>query len=312
MNRITVLLGGDSSEREISLLSGKAIANALRSLGNDVLEVDPAAERDFCQVISQIKDFGSDLVFLGLHGGAGENGEIQAALSQAGLCHTGSGYKCCALTMDKYISKLVAAAEGIPVPDHILMRGDYLQDYNDPNDYQGIADHLGLPLIAKPNDGGSSVGISKVERIEQLKPAVQLALQYSSSVLLERFIAGRELTVTVLAGKALPLVEIKPKSGWYDYGNKYKKGSSDYIVPAEVDESLSQLAQLYAERLWQAFGCAGYARMDFRYDGEKPYFLEVNTLPGMTELSLTPMAAKAVGLSFNDLISTIVELALKG
>lgn len=311
-HKIAVLRGGNSPEREISLKSGAAIAKGLAHNGCEVLELDPADYPGFAALGKALADFGAELVFIGLHGGAGEDGEIQAALAQLGFRHTGSGFKACAITMDKYVSKLIAQEEGVPVPDYIIMRGDLLEDYNDPRDYEGIAQKLGLPLIVKPNDAGSSVGISKVETVAGLKAAVKLALRYSGSALLERFITGSELTVTVLDGKALPLVEIRPLSGWYDYQNKYKAGKSEYLAPAPLEDSVSQLVQLYAERLWQVFGLSGYARIDFRFDGEVPYFLEVNTLPGMTSLSLTPMAAKCVGMSFEDLIARIVELGLRG
>ncbi len=310
MHKIAVLKGGDSSERDISLISGTAITDALRGLGYPVKEFDPADYPDFRGLLKELEEFAADLVFLGLHGGSGENGELQAALSLAGIKFTGSGHKACAITMDKYIAKLMAEKEGIPSAKHILMRGDLLNDYGDPADYQGVVDFLGLPLIVKPNDGGSSVGISKVEQISELKSSVKLALDYSGSALLESFIPGRELTVTVLDGKALPLVEIRPYQGWYDYQNKYNEGRSDYLAPAPLEESVSQLIQLYAERLWQVFGLSGYARIDFRYDGDKPYFLEVNTLPGMTPLSLTPMAAKTIGMSFSDLIERIVSISV--
>ncbi len=309
--KITVLLGGISSERDVSLVSGKAVSDALRELGYEVTETDPADFPNFRDLLKRLEENRAELVFIGLHGGSGENGELQAALDLAGYQFTGSGQQACSLTMDKYVSKLMALAEGIPAADYILMREDLLTDYNDPADYREITDRLGLPLIVKPNDSGSSVGITKVEEISDLKSAVKLALQHSHSALLERFIPGRELTATVLDGKALPLVEIKPLSGWYDYQNKYNKGRSDYLAPAPVEESVAQLIQLYAERLWQVFGLSGYARIDFRFDGAKPWFLEVNTLPGMTPLSLTPMAAKTVGLSFNDLVQKIVTLAIQ-
>ncbi|HPB42967.1 MAG TPA: D-alanine--D-alanine ligase [Candidatus Syntrophosphaera sp.] len=310
MERITVLKGGDSSERKISLLSGAAVAEGLRVNGYEVTELDPADFSTLGQMIERMQELETELVFLGLHGGSGENGQLQAALDLVGLRYTGSGFQACALTMDKYVSKLMAREEGVPVADWVLLRGDQLGDYNDPRDLQGIVDKLGLPLIVKPNDGGSSVGISKVERVEQLREASQHALKYSSSALLERFIPGRELTATVIDGQALPLVEIKPLSGWYDYDNKYNAGRTEYLAPAPIEESVAQLMQTYAVRLWQVFGLRGYARIDFRYDGEKPYFLEVNTLPGMTTLSLTPMAAKAVGISFVDLVDKIAHLAL--
>ncbi|MDD3464372.1 MAG: D-alanine--D-alanine ligase [Candidatus Cloacimonetes bacterium] len=310
MERITVLKGGDSSERKISLLSGAAVAEGLRVKGYEVTELDPTDFSTLGQLIERMQELETELVFLGLHGGSGENGQLQAALDLAGLRYTGSGFQACALTMDKYVSKLMAREEGVPVADWVLLRGDQLGDYNDPRDLHGIVDKLGLPLIVKPNDGGSSVGISKVERVEQLREASQHALKYSSSALLERFIPGRELTATVIDGQALPLVEIKPLSGWYDYDNKYNAGRTEYLAPAPIEESVAQLMQTYAVRLWQVFGLRGYARIDFRYDGEKPYFLEVNTLPGMTTLSLTPMAAKAVGISFVDLVDKIAHLAL--
>lgn len=311
MQRITVLKGGDSPERKISLISGAAIAEGLIDKGFEVAQLDPADFGDLSALIAQLRELRTDIVFMGLHGGSGENGQLQAALDLAGFRYTGSGFEACALTMDKYVSKLLAREEGVPVPDWVLLREDLLNDYEDPRDLQGITDRLGLPIIVKPNDGGSSVGISKVEETAQLREATKNALQYSSSALLERFIPGRELTVTVLDGKALPLVEIRPLQGWYDYENKYNAGRSEYLAPAPVEEALSELLQLYAERLWKVFGLKGYARIDFRYDGSQPYFLEVNTLPGMTPLSLTPMAAKVVGISFADLVERIVRIAMR-
>ncbi len=311
MKIITVLKGGDSPEREVSLVSGAAIANGLREKGHEVAELDPADYSGLDQLIFRLKELDAGLIFLGLHGGSGENGQLQAALDLAGYRYTGSGFQACALTMDKYVAKLLAKEEGIPVADWVLLRGDQLSDYEDPRDLQGMVDKLGLPLIVKPNDGGSSVGISKVEHIDQLREAAKHALKYSESALLERYIPGRELTATVLDGQALPVVEIKPLAGWYDYDNKYKSGRSEYLAPAPIEEAVAQLIQMYAERLWQVFGLRGYARIDFRYDGDKPYFLEVNTLPGMTPLSLTPMAAKAVGISFPDLVDKIARLAMK-
>ena len=311
MEKIAVLEGGISPEREISLRSGEAIAKALREKGYEVIELDPADYSDFYSLISKLRTEKISMVFIGLHGGTGENGELQAALSLAGFKYTGSGPKACTLTMDKYVSKLMALDEGIPAPEYILMREDLLNDYQDPIDFSAIEAKLGLPIIVKPNDSGSSVGISIVEKLFELKEAVKLALTYSDSVLLEQYIPGKELTATVLDGKALPLIEIRPLNGWYDFNNKYSKGHSEYLCPAPVEESVSQLIQLYAERLWKVLGLKGYARIDFRYDGNKPYFLEVNTLPGMTDLSLTPMAAKAVGINFPELVDKIVSLAKK-
>ncbi|HNZ89398.1 MAG: D-alanine--D-alanine ligase [Candidatus Cloacimonadota bacterium] len=311
MEKIVVLKGGTSPEREVSLVSGAEIASALRNMDYSVIEIDPADYPKLSDLLTAIQNEQPLLVFNGLHGGSGENGELQAALSLAGIKFTGSGFKASCFSMDKYISKLIALAEGIPVPQYILMREDLLEDYQDVEDYSGFSNQLGLPIIVKPNDAGSSVGISRVECLEDLKPAVQKALQYSHSVLLEEYIPGRELTVTIIDSEAYPVVEIKPLEGWYDYTNKYTHGKTKYEAPAQIDDTVAKLLQLYALRLWKAFGLSGYARIDFRYDGLKPYFLEVNTLPGMTSLSLTPMAAKAAGMSFQELLQKIIYIADK-
>ncbi|MDD4309498.1 MAG: D-alanine--D-alanine ligase [Candidatus Cloacimonetes bacterium] len=311
MKKIVVLKGGTSPERDVSLVSGAEIAKELRAKGWDVTELDPSSYSSVTQLIDSLHSEQPSLVFNGLHGGSGENGELQAALNLAGFVSTGSGFKACCITMDKYITKLIVASEGIPVPKHIIMRENLLNDYQDTLDYSSFATQLGLPIIVKPNDAGSSVGISKVDSLQELKPAVLHAFQYSNTVLLEEYIPGRELTVTVLDGVALPVVEIVPKSGWYDYNNKYSKGNSIYISPAELEDAKALVIQLYATRIWKAVSLSGYARIDFRYYNGIPYFLEVNTLPGMTSLSLTPMAAKAAGITFGDLLQKIIDISLQ-
>jgi len=311
VKKIVVLKGGFSPEREVSLVSGAEIAKELRSLGYEVSEIDPGDYQDNASFINELTGQNPALVFNGLHGGSGENGELQALLSFLKIPYTGSDFKACCITMDKYITKLIVSQEGIPVAKHILLRGNLLEDYNDPEDYAAFIHELGLPIIVKPNDAGSSVGISRIDDLQQIKEAVIDALNYSPSVLLEEYIPGRELTVTVIDGKALPVVEIKPLSGWYDYNNKYTKGKTEYISPALIDESVAKLIQLYAERIWKAVDLSGYARIDFRYNDNKAYFLEVNTLPGMTPLSLTPMAAKAAGMTFGRLLQSIIDISLR-
>jgi D-alanine-D-alanine ligase len=307
MEKIIVLFGGDSPERDVSIVSGNEVAAGLSSLGFDAILMDPIAYPALSDLLEAIKRESPKAVFNALHGGKGENGLLTAALSLAGVSFTGSGFKAMCIAMDKHISKLLAQAEGIPIAKSILLRGDALADYQDPNDYSGIVNILGLPLIVKPNDAGSSVGIELVKTLEDLKPAVSESLKYCNKVLLEEYIEGKELTVTVLKGKALPVVEIKPKDGWYDYKNKYTKGNTEYIVPAPIEEGIAHLTQIYAEKIYQAMGCETYSRIDFRLKENTPYFLEVNTLPGMTPLSLTPMAAKAAGISFTDLLIEIIN-----
>ncbi len=312
MKKIVLLKGGVSNEREISLVSAEAVELALVDMGYEVYGLDPMDYPSLAQLLQKIKEYDADLVFNALHGGAGEDGRLQAALELENIAYTGSDSKSSALAMDKYVSKLIALAEGIPCAKHILLRGNLIADYNDEQDYAEFAETLGLPIIVKPNVSGSSVGISMVENLAQLKPAVELALEHCPVVLLEEYIAGREITVSILDRKSLPVVEIRPKSGWYDYLNKYTSGKTEYLAPAPLEESISQLAQLYAERIYSALGCSVYARVDFRIRDGKCYFLEVNTLPGMTKLSLTPMAAAAAGLSFPELLKTIIDISIEG
>lgn len=311
MKKIVVLRGGDSPEREVSLVSGVEVGKVLDKLGYQVVDLDPSSFSGLSPLLSRIKSEQCDLVFNALHGGSGENGQLAAALELAGIPFTGSGSKASQIAMDKYISKLIVTEEGIPVARHILMRGNLLADYTDPTDYSNFTNKLGLPLIVKPNDSGSSVGIGIVHELGELKPSVEEAFRYCETVLLEEFIEGRELTVSILDGKALPVVEIRPRAGWYDYKNKYTKGNTEYLAPAPIDEEIAQLCQLYAERAFQALSCAVYGRVDFRLRDRVPYFLEVNTLPGMTSLSLTPMAAKAAGLSFEELLQNIIKISLR-
>lgn len=308
MKTICVLQGGSSSEREISLLSAAAVSYELKHLGFKVFKLDPQDYPTISELIQAIKSGDAELVFFALHGGEGENGKLQAALELEAIPFTGSGSRACCITMDKYISKLIARDIGVPTADFIIMRENMIVDYNTAEDLRGFLASLDLPVIIKPNDGGSSVGCSLVTSIEALKPAVELAFKESNNVLVEKYIPGSELTVTVLDGKALPVVEIKPIDGWYDFANKYTKGKTVYVAPAEIEPALSHLLQVYAMRLWHAFDLKGYARVDFRYDGNKAWFLEVNTLPGMTSLSLTPMAAKSVGIDFAKLLETIINL----
>jgi len=309
MKKIAVILGGLSPEREVSLVSGSEVSKCLKELGHNVLEADPASFSDFLQMAQNLKSEEIDLAFNALHGGSGENGELQAALSLTGIPFTGSGMAASALSMNKYVTKLIATAEGVPVPEGIILYENLLEDYQDTVDYSGFQTKLGLPIVVKPNDAGSSVGISIINNLDGLKSAIDLSFQFSNQVLLEQYIPGRELTVTVLDGKALPVVEIEPQNGWYDYTSKYTKGATVYTAPARITEAEAMLLKVYALRLWKAVSCSGYARFDFRLDGNGFYFLEINTLPGMTPLSLTPMAAKAAGISFGELLQIIINTA---
>lgn len=314
MFKIVVLLGGNSPEREVSLVSGREIAIELRNLGHEVNELDPADFAHGFDLLKAIHSCNPDVVFNGLHGGDGENGILQAMLSQSGFCSTGSGHKASAIAMDKLVSKLLAMKAGVPVPRYwICDHSDYLERKPDFSEVCHEIYHReqNTKLVVKPVDAGSSVGISIIDSEDEWFPALESAFLYCDRIIVEAFIEGKELTVTVLDGVALPVVEIKPVSGWYDYKSKYTKGQTEYISPAPLTAAETAKVQYYAGKVWRILQCSGYARVDFRYNGKLFYFLEVNTLPGMTPLSLTPMSAKAQGMSFGELLSKIIESALQ-
>ena len=286
-------MGGPGEEREISLQSGKAIQLALEAIGYNVLSI--TMENKLGDIISDLHSV--DLVFLGLHGSIGENGTIQGFLESLGVKYTGSDPLSSAICMDKNISKIIARDSKVNTPNWKIVTRD--QTLNE--------DNSKFPLVIKPNDQGSTVGLTIVHDESELGPALNLAYNYSSSVMVEQFIEGREFTVTLIEGKALPVCEIIPSHELYDYECKYTSGMSKYVCPADIDLDLTKRVQEITERLFDVLKCRHYSRADFRLDHEDNlWFLEMNTLPGMTDTSLAPMAAKAAGFSFNDLIDRIV------
>jgi len=325
--RVALLMGGRSAEREISLRTGRGIAQALRNLGHEVTAVDaangkllPAGEEERATLPSESGSSHESLavsavanadavnqaevVFLALHGGAGENGTVQALLELAGKAYTGSGVLASALAMNKAMSKRVFEREGIPTPRWLLLHRD---DGAPAVDTTRLG---GYPLVVKPNEEGSTVGLTIVTKPEDLPDAMQLAFEYGPELLIEQFIPGRELTVAVLGDEALPIVEIKPQGGHYDYESKYTAGKSEYFCPADLPESLAARIRDLGSRAARVLGCRGVSRADFRLDPSgSPYCLEVNTIPGMTPTSLVPMAARARGLSYDQLVNRMLELA---
>ena len=292
-NKIAVLMGGPGEEREISLKSGKAILLALEAIGYDVLDV--TLENTLGDIISDLQSV--DLVFLGLHGSIGENGTIQGFLESLGIKYTGSDPLSSAICMDKNISKIIARGCKVITPDWKIVTRD--QDLDGGNSE--------FPLVTKPNDQGSTVGLTIVHDESELGSALDLAFKYSSSVMVEQFIDGRELTVTLIGSEAYPVCEIIPSHELYDYECKYTSGMSTYVCPADIGLDLTERVQEISERLFNVLKCRHYSRADFRLDHEDNlWFLEMNTLPGMTDTSLAPITAKAAGLSFNDLIECIV------
>lgn len=339
---IIVLAGGTSAERNVSLATSKAIAKTLRESGHAVKVVDPIfgaeqpdeesifegraavgqefptaeelnrfSNRKVIECISSPLFDNIDIVFLGLHGKFGEDGRIQSLLEMRGVKYTGSGVTSSAMAMDKNISKIMFNHFDIPTPKWLMMKkgADALKVD------ESIQLVTGYPCVIKPNDEGSTVGLSIVQPdVEdvQLGTALEHAFSYSDNVMAEEFIEGRELTVAVLGDEVLPVVEIKPKDGFYDYEHKYTKGMTEYFCPAELPKELFEHIQEKAMTAHKALGCKAYSRVDFRLNKKGEYYcLEVNTLPGMTELSLVPKAAGAVGMTFPQLLERIIELSLQ-
>jgi len=338
--KILVLMGGTSAERDVSLASGEAIVMALKEAGHQVLALDTAKDQnllsddgkylpggvkekppDVTELERKSKqlaleaihsfDFSEvDVVFLALHGGQGEDGTIQALLDLTGKPYTGSGVLASALCMDKAMSKKMFEREGILTPEWFSLQNPELSDPAVIS--ERIDKGLGFPCVVKPNNQGSTVGLTVVTEKQDLRKALECAREYSSQIMIERYIPERELTVGVLGNMALPVVEIIPEHGIYDYECKYTHGKSRYLCPAEISKEKTKEIQAIGLKAFKALGCEGYARVDFRYgEDERFYCLEVNTLPGMTSMSLVPKAAKALGIDFPELVDRIARLALK-
>ena len=298
--KIAVLFGGRSAEREISLMSGGNVLKAMQQSGLDAHAFDPA-ERE----IFELKRDGFARVFIALHGRYGEDGTVQGALELMGIPYTGSGVMASALAMDKVRTKMVWTAAGIPTPRFEVVDAG--------SDWAGVAQHLGLPLIVKPAHEGSTIGLTKVTAASQLPQAYALAALHDAFVMAEEFIAGEELTAGFLGDQVLPLIRIEAPQGNYDYQNKYFSDETKYHCPCGLPEAEELRIRALVMKSAQALGCAGWGRADLirRADGSVQ-FLEMNTSPGMTGHSLVPMAARQAGLSFNDLVLRILELAHVG
>ncbi len=293
--RVAVLMGGPSAEREISLISGKAVLAALRSKDVDAHSFDPA-ERD----LFELKRDGFSRAFIALHGRFGEDGTVQGALEVLGIPYTGSGVMASALAMDKWRTKLVWDASGIPTPRFAMLKATTAWDR--------VLDVLGLPLIVKPAREGSTLGITKVRTAPDLVPAYEFAARFDDLVLAEEFIEGQELTASILGDTALPLVRIEAPGGNYDYQNKYFTDDTKYHCPAGVRPEVEEEIRRVALKSFRVLGCRGWGRADVMLRPDGSYsFLEMNTSPGMTGHSLVPIAARAAGLGYADLCVKILE-----
>jgi D-alanine-D-alanine ligase len=298
--KVAVMFGGTSAEREVSLKSGAAVLAALESRGVDAHAFDPAT-----RPLAALQNEGFARVFIALHGRGGEDGTLQGALTLMNLPFTGSGVLASALAMDKWRSKLVWQALGLPIPDFALLTAD--------SDFNAVAEHLGLPLFVKPAREGSSIGIVKVKTVADLPAAYAEAAKHDNLVLAERAMNGGEFTVTILGtgaeARALPSIRIVPTTEFYDYDAKYFRDDTRYLCPSGLDDAQEARMRELALRGYQALGCRGWARVDFLLDDAGvPSLLEANTAPGMTSHSLAPMAARVDGLEFADLCVRILEM----
>ena len=293
---MAVLMGGKSAEREISLMSGNAVLKALRSEGVDAHSFDPAGRDLF-----DLKREGYARCFIALHGRGGEDGTVQGALEVLGIPYTGSGVMGSAIGMDKLRTKMVWIADKLPTPRYRVLGPD--------DDWKAVARGLGLPLIVKPANEGSTLGLTKVTAVKQLPAAYELAARkFRDTALAEQFIDGPEYTAAVLGNEVLPLIRIEAPQGNYDYQNKYFTNDTKYHCPCGLPARKEEELKALALRAFRAVGCSGWGRIDIMLDSKKrPWLLEVNTIPGMTDHSLVPMAARAKGISFEDLCLRILE-----
>jgi D-alanine-D-alanine ligase len=335
--KVAVLFGGISPERNVSISGGIAVAKALVEKGYDVVPIDPAYGADGMRKLNEIiipetapsseeiTGFSTkkiiecinsslfddiDVAFIVLHGSNGEDGKVQALLELREIPYTGSNIKASAIAIDKIASKMLFLAAGISTPQWMTIRK---KDFDNYDFYKDIRDELGNDLVFKPNNQGSTIGVTITDtgNLDDIHEGVMKASQFSDIVIAEQYIEGREITCGIVGGEAYPLIEIVPNEGFYDYANKYTIGRTNYICPAELSEDVAEFIQNQALSAFNIIGCSGFARADFRLDDEnQPFLLEINTIPGFTSTSLVPMAAKEVGIEFPELCEEIINIAL--
>ncbi len=304
--KVLVLMGGNSLERDVSLRSGQAVYQALVELGYEATKLDFITEN-----INEIKRINPDLVFIALHGKDGEDGTVQGYLDLLAIPYTGPGLSASVVCMDKYLTKKVLAFEGLPVPNYIaIKKADY-----DPASLkvESLTQNLGLPLVIKAASQGSSIGIYIVKKQDEILSTIEKVFELDDTALLEQYIDGPLLEVTIIGNhnpQVLPMIEVTTNNEFYDYDAKYRVGGSEHIIPPRISDELKQIVESISVAAYKAVGCRGFSRLDIMVDSaNNPYILEINTVPGMTETSLVPDSARYAGISFNELIELILNLA---
>ncbi|MBI4897826.1 MAG: D-alanine--D-alanine ligase [Actinobacteria bacterium] len=307
LKRIAVLKGGSSLERQVSLRSGARVAEALRERGYEVGEIDVDQH-----LVERLRGDAPDAVFVAMHGRGGEDGTLQELLEILGLPYTGSGVLASIQCMDKTLSKLKMQQAAIPTPDFVSFNETAFRNLGAADALDAIERRFGFPLVVKPARQGSALGIKFAAAAEEMPAALVSAFSYDDRVLIERFVAGREIAVSVLDGEPLPAVEAVPAEGrHYDFESRYEIGETDFVCPADLPEPVAARIAELAVSTYELLGCHGFARVDFIVDGDgAPVVLEANSIPGLTETSLLPMAAEAAGLSFGELAERMLQSAL--
>lgn len=308
MSKVLVLMGGTSEEREVSLNSGNNVYKALEQKGFQVEALDLSKDN-----LGRIADIAPDVVFIALHGKNGEDGTVQGYLDLLGIPYTGSGVATSAICMNKILTKKLLSYEGLPTPDFIIMKKKTFDQAAFV--VRSLVQKFGLPMVVKAATQGSSIGTYIVKKEDEILPAIEAAFQYDQDVLIEKYIDGILLTVSVLGNEnpcILPIIEITSNNEFYDYESKYTPGMCEHLIPARINEDLQNKIARISEETYKSLACRGFARIDFMVDRKgQPYILEINTIPGLTNMSLVPDAARAVGISYEDLIERLVKLALE-
>jgi D-alanine-D-alanine ligase len=307
VSRVAVLKGGRSLERQVSLRSGARVEDALKRLDHEVVPIDVALD-----LIRRLREAEPDVAFIAMHGRDGEDGTVQELLEILGIPYTGSGVLACVRAMDKVLAKHLMVEEGIPTPEFFAFNETAFRELGAAEALPAMEERLEFPIVVKPSSQGSALGIKFARRAADVPAALVSAFSYDSRVLLERHVDGRDLAVSILDGEALPVVEAVPRDEeFYDFEARYEIGRTDFVCPAKLPAGVTEQAQELARRTNRLLGCSAFARVDLMLDaGGELTVLEANPIPGLTETSLLPQAAEAAGISFDELVGRILELAL--